>query len=352
MRAVRAQDGCIYHISKDDLPSPPTVEALHSVLSEYAAIPPSALIVMHPNGRQADRASVNALLRDEADDSDEGLVYLFDREALVIDLESEDGRLFMQALDLDVDHLLDDVGHDRESAVPGLSLHILIMTIHVSADKQYDATIDLVQCIRHQHRALSAAISNLERHRGGRQDLITAYQHFASPQLTKYANVLAVYPACMSLVNKVRVTAKMQTSSTNAPAKDRLLSDFVSREKMENVRDGCKRIFDEITRQNSELEAMLQNVATTTENLKVDIEHAYNVDDLIDCEKDANEAHGRLKELFSRPGQRSEPEEDELDTLFDECIGRLRYLVDRRVSIMPSPSVSHSFTESSLYYRM
>lgn len=114
MRAVRAQDGCIYHISKTDLPNPPTVEALHSVLSKYAAIPLSALIVMHPNGRQADRISVSALLHDDADDSDESLVYLFDREVLVTDLESEDGVLFMEALDLDVAHLLDDVGHDRK----------------------------------------------------------------------------------------------------------------------------------------------------------------------------------------------------------------------------------------------
>lgn len=107
---------------------------------------------------------------------------------------------------------------------------------------------------------------------------------------------------------------------------------------MENVRDGCKRIFDEIIRQNSELEAMLQNVATTTENLKGDIEQAYNVDDLVDCEKDATEAHARVKDLFSRPGQRSEEEEDELDGLFDECVARLRYLVDRRVS----PAEAHS----------
>lgn len=201
----------------------------------------------------------------------------------------------------------------------------------ILADKQYDAAIDLIRCIRHQHRALSAAISNLERHRGGRQDLITAYQHFASPLLTKYANVLAVYPACVSLVGKVRVSAKMQISSSSAPAKDRLLSDFVSREKMENVRDGCKRIFDEIMRQNDSLETLLQNVAISTENLKVDVDQAYNVDDLIDCEKDANEARARLKEISERPGQRSEEEEDELDSLFDECVGRLRYLVDRRV---------------------
>lgn len=103
---------------------------------------------------------------------------------------------------------------------------------------------------------------------------------------------------------------------------------------MENVRDGCKRIFNEITRQNQELEEMLQNVALTTEKLKTDVEKEYNVDDLLDCEKDAHEAHARLKELFSRPGQRSEEEEDELDGLFDECIGRLRYLVDRRVSLL------------------
>lgn len=114
MRAVRAQDGAVYHISKADLPSPPTVEALHTALSEYAAIPLSALIVMHPNGRQADRDSVSSLLVDESDDSDEGLVYLFDREALTVDLESDEGRLLLDSLDLDSDRVLDDVGHDRE----------------------------------------------------------------------------------------------------------------------------------------------------------------------------------------------------------------------------------------------
>lgn len=135
----------------------------------------------------------------------------------------------------------------------------------------------------------------------------------------------------MSLVEKVRVSAKMQASSSSSPAKERLLSEFVSKEKMENVRDGCKRIFNEITRQNRELEEMLQNVTSTTEKLKIAVEQDYNVDDLLECEKDATEAHGRLKELFSRPGQRSEEEEDELDGLFDDCIGRLRYLVERRV---------------------
>lgn len=136
----------------------------------------------------------------------------------------------------------------------------------------------------------------------------------------------------MSLVSKVRVSAKMQTSSSSAPAKERMLSDFVSREKMENVRDGCKRIFDEIRRQNDELEALLRNVATTTEHLKAEVQDAYNVDDLEDCEKDANEARARMKELLDRPGHRSEEEEDELGSLFDECVVRLQFLVKRRVS--------------------
>lgn len=112
-----------------------------------------------------------------------------------------------------------------------------------------------------------------------------------------------------------------------------MLSDFVSREKMENVRDGCKRIFDEIRRQNDELEALLRNVATTTENLKVEVEEAYNVDDLVDCEKDAAEARVRMMELLDRSGQRTEEEEVELGSLFEECVARLQFLVERRVSV-------------------
>jgi DNA segregation ATPase FtsK/SpoIIIE-like protein len=146
----------------------------------------------------------------------------------------------------------------------------------------------------------------------------------------------------MSLVGKVRVTAKMQASSPNTPPKDRLLSDFVSREKMENVRDGCKRTLDEIQKKNRDLEEFLQGVADGTEKLKLEINEAYNVEDLVDCEHDAAEAHSRLKELLSRPGQRNDEEDDELDSLYDECMGRLRFLVDRRVSCLIAYSASLS----------
>lgn len=207
-------------------------------------------------------------------------------------------------------------------------------TFRFIADKQYEASIDLIQVIRHQHKALLAAISNLERHRGGRQDTITAYQHFASPLLTKYADLLYAYPSSMSLVNKVHISAKMQSAQNNAPPRERLLGDYVSTEKMGTVRDTCERVLNEIVRKNNELENTLRLVEKGTEKLKAEVQYAHNVDDLLECEKDANEAHARLRELFSRPGQRSEEEEDELDTLFDECIGRLRYLVERRVCFL------------------
>lgn len=376
MRAIRSQDGCVYHLSQADLPRPPTIEAFHSVLSEHAEIPISALIVMHPNGRQVDRDSLALLLQDNnnAEDSDKGkgkgkdkdndndkddqIVYLFDREVLTLDLDSQEGYELLNVLSSDIDHVLNDVGNDGESrrslACPKSSTHVLVELIihalplplpplytrdpHVTADRQFDASMDFIQCIRHQHLALTAALHNLERHRGGRQEAITAYNHFASPLLTKYKDLLAVYPACMALVSKVRVSAKMQTSpSANTPAKERFLSDFVSRDKMENVRDGCQRTLDEIMTKHSDLEKLLKDVAEGTDKLKIDKDERFHVDDLVECEHDATEAHARVRHLLSRPEPRTDEDEDELDTILDECVARLRFLVERRVSDAKEP---------------
>ena len=58
--------------------------------------------------------------------------------------------------------------------------------------------------------------------------------------------------------------------SKSIETKERLLADYVSKEKMESVRDGCKKTLDELERKNKELETILRTVTQGTEQLKLE----------------------------------------------------------------------------------
>lgn len=145
--------------------------------------------------------------------------------------------------------------------------------------RQSELTLHLISSIRNQRTALSAAISNLERHRGGRQDAINAYSHFASPLVDSYRSLLAVYPQAIALAEQVRVSHKLQAQTTSSTrpispersgSKDRYLADYVSLETMQVVRDACQRALDELERKTNELQRVLSVVADGTTALKAE----------------------------------------------------------------------------------
>lgn len=125
MRAVRSLDGFTRDL-EGHLPPNATLEGLYGVLSELYEIPVEALIIMHPSGRQVDRETLHGLLESSSesrgdaqfqsvnDPNATGTVYLFDRELLELDLDSETGLDFMKAMTIDVEHVLATTSRDRE----------------------------------------------------------------------------------------------------------------------------------------------------------------------------------------------------------------------------------------------
>ena len=124
--------------------------------------------------------------------------------------------------------------------------------------------------------------------------------------------------------------------------RDRSLSDFVSREKMDKVVGDCRRTLDTLAGRNVELEALLADVRAGTEQLK-DEERApaSNLDDLDECEKDARESHERLVELLAagHGGGGTTEDAEEIAGINEDTVDRLGYLVERRVG-------KHAETES------
>lgn len=127
MRAVRSLDGFTRDLD-GHLPPNATLEGLYGVLSELYEIPVEALIVMHPSGRQVDRETLHGLLdssseshhnkRSQSSGNDAGgpgTIYLFDRELLQLDLDSEEGLDFMKAMEADMDVVLERTHGDRKA---------------------------------------------------------------------------------------------------------------------------------------------------------------------------------------------------------------------------------------------
>jgi hypothetical protein len=85
-------------------------------------------------------------------------------------------------------------------------------------------------------------------------------QLFASPLLVSYCALLSSYPLSLRLVQKVQVhplllsptnaanwpTKRKPSMSSGSVAKDqkeRYLGDYVSKDKIENVKETCKRVY-------------------------------------------------------------------------------------------------------------
>ena len=152
-----------------------------------------------------------------------------------------------------------------------LAIKLTIGSRH-TATAQRDVSLELVQSIRSQHAATQAALLNLNRHTGGKQETINAYSLYASPLLSNYRDLLSGYNAYISFADKVSVSRKMRTDYVpgSGREKDRMVGEYISKVKMRDVRDQCKKTMDELTRKNVKLEQVLKELRDGTEQLQAE----------------------------------------------------------------------------------
>lgn len=211
----------------------------------------------------------------------------------------------------------------------------------------HESINELLSALHLQRSALSVALANLDRHRAGKQDSVDAFELFASPLLQNYSKVLAECPYATDLVKRIKVHTAFasQRLSPNNNTKDRVLADSLSLDKLRTITQGCEKVYTEMKAKSSELTTLFRGVAI--ESSELDKEHAQeNVDDLADCQRDAQEAYARVFELVAliqnRVHTRSSPISDppsdrdlremlqELQFLETDSRERVLYLVARR----------------------
>lgn len=133
--------------------------------------------------------------------------------------------------------------HESLSQHNLFTLHALVTSIHLQID------------------SLALALANLRRVNSGTSSSFTLFLESAQPALQKYERLLAGWEGAMDAVGKVAVISGLLTRTTSATVgnastvggaggqdKQRYLGDYVSREKMLAVRDGCAKVLGESQR--------------------------------------------------------------------------------------------------------
>ncbi|GAA5870633.1 hypothetical protein JCM3774_001708 [Rhodotorula dairenensis] len=373
---VRSSDGAEFPLHRDDFRNISTLDELrYNLLSPLLSIPPECLILMNEEGapiardeavqhllllastpassvlgpkrapRPADDRSPTGSVVLRGSTSGSGLgagadpgarrIYVFDRDHLDSDPDE-----VAAALAVTEDMVLGEPPLNPEDPLPShlslsqhnlFTLHALVTSIHLQID------------------SLTLALANLRRVNSGTTCSFSLFLESAQPALQKYERLLAGWEGAMDAVGKVAVISGLLTRTAGATAgnastvgvgggqdKQRYLGDYVSREKMLAVRDGCAKVLAELKLRTEGLQATLDTVTSATEAVEGELDITKS--DLLDleaCTQDAEQGHLRIEELVHAGSEMTDPE------LLEQCFAelshadaehrdRIRFLVERK----------------------
>ncbi|GAA6002527.1 hypothetical protein JCM10207_001163 [Rhodosporidiobolus poonsookiae] len=385
---VRSSDGAEFPLAKDDFRNIATVDELRfNLLAPLLSIPPDCLIVMNEEGSPLNRdesvqhlallagtpassavlppsasgagaggaeTPMGASVAERMQHRTERRIYVFDRDHLDADPEE-----VAAALAITEEMVLTEPPLNPEDP----------LTSHLSLSLHNLATLRaLITSIHLQHASLTSALSNLHRVNTGTASSFSLFLDAANPTMERYERLLAGWEASMDAVGRVKVvagllsrggggsgmagasiahghghghgregsTASASGAASAAGEKQRFLGDYVSRDKMLAVRDGCAKVLAELRMRTEGLEVTLKDVVAGTEAVQADLEAtSHDLEDLQACEQDAEHGHLRIEELVQAGEQMTDPELqdqcfEELSVCDAEHRDRIRFLVERK----------------------
>ncbi|KDE06625.1 hypothetical protein MVLG_03120 [Microbotryum lychnidis-dioicae p1A1 Lamole] len=361
---VRASDGAAFPLYKHDLHRITTLDELrYNVLSNLLSIEPDHLICMNEEGAQlrdetvphlallAGSPSTSAVLESSSSrwretnsvsasvsrsvsasvsrsshlrgsttasrsrGAEEKRIYVFDREHLDADPEVVANRLAITEQQVLTEAPLEP--QDPLHSHIGLSLHHL------------DSVHSLIHSIALQHSSLHLALSNLHRVNTGTHASLQVYLDSTQPNLQTWQGLLESWEDSMIAIGKVGVVSAllgkrgsgMGGSSVNSTAQERYLGDYVSRDKMGAVKEGCKRVLDDLVSRTQSMQASVDDVLAKTAIVQTEFDAtSRDMEDLDACAHDAEIGHQRIEELVRASEEMQDP------TLTDQCFEELTLL--------------------------
>ncbi|KAG0667117.1 oligomeric, coiled-coil, peripheral membrane protein [Rhodotorula mucilaginosa] len=376
LSVVRSSDGAEFPLHRDDFRNITTLDELrYNLLSPLLSIPPECLILMNEEGapiardeavrhllllastptssvtgtkavpRPGDNRSPTGSIVMRGSGSSAGLragsdsttrrIYVFDRDHLDSDPDE-----VAAALSVSEEMVLGEPPLNLEDPLPS----------HLSLSQHHLFTLQaLVTSIHLQIDSLALALANLRRVNSGTFSSFSLFLESAQPTMQRYERLLEGWEGAMDAVSKVAVISGLLTRTAGSSAgnastvgvggaggqeKQRYLGDYVSREKMLAVRDGCAKVLAELKLRTEDLQATLDTVTSATEAVEGELDVTKS--DLLDleaCTQDAEQGHLRIEELVHAGSENPELLEQcfaELSHADAEHRDRIRFLIERK----------------------
>ncbi|KAM0750493.1 hypothetical protein T439DRAFT_326457 [Meredithblackwellia eburnea MCA 4105] len=358
--AIRAADGTAFPLNQQDFHGITSLEQFrHHVLSPLLQIPPECIICMNEEGAQLRDDSLpllamlaaNSQSNDAADDRAHPLPP--SSSGPLHPSSDRDRRLFVfdrMLLDADPEEVCEKlyVYEEQLLTVPPLSPEEPVES-HVQLSHHNLGTIyATIEAISLQRASLDLALSNLHRVNADNQGSVDHFQKESKEKIEGFSKLLQGWESAMEAIAKVPViaglTAKGHSRDGSAAAgmsglgkeRERYLGDYVSRDKMLAVKDGCAKVLADINTKAESMLAVLNGVLSGTEAVSEEFEASRrDLESLEALQNDAENSHIRVEELVRIGQDLTDPNLltdcfEELTAIDAETRSRIKYLVEHK----------------------
>ncbi|OCH89638.1 hypothetical protein OBBRIDRAFT_794051 [Obba rivulosa] len=329
IQICRAEDGKVVQaeVSLWDLER---LQSLDSFLVEKTGVAHNALLAYLSDGRRLTKDNV----RDIAGVQDQ-TIYVFNKRYLDLDLT----QVFKE---LHVEPVLEPPAEEAVPSTPPLRPSSLapsyVHTAHIHATR----TQQLLQTLHTQHAALRIASSALDLHVLALADVFEGLSGATTRELARQEGLLSGLPADLQLAARVPVHREFVSPAVrramDAGERGRTLGDYVSREKMMQVVENCRRTHEELKEKFEQTQEAIMRLSHGADEVRAAVADASFLGDAEACARRAQEDFDKMAELgaaLERPTSTS-----------DKALQDLRQLdASLRHEVQLMTQIKNSYTE-------
>ncbi|EMD35555.1 hypothetical protein CERSUDRAFT_116294 [Gelatoporia subvermispora B] len=332
IQVCRAEDGQVVQV-EESLWELERVENLEAFLEEKTGVAHDSILAYLSDGRRLTTDNV----RDLAGVQDQ-TIYVFNKRYLDLDP-------VQVMLDLHLEPALEPSVEETIQSTPPLRPSTLAPTyVHV-AHTHAARTEQLLQSLRVQHTALRIASSALDLHVLSLADVFEGLSEAAGRELARQEGLLSGLSADLELAARVPVHREFVSPAVrramDAGDRGRTLGDYVSRGKMTQVADNCRRTHDELREKLGDAQKAMTRLTQGADEVRAVVADASSLDEAEACVRHAQEEFERMADLGSaleRPTSSS-----------DKALQDLRHLdASLRRELHIITQIKNSYTEQCI----
>ncbi|KAF9530274.1 hypothetical protein CPB83DRAFT_763691 [Crepidotus variabilis] len=270
----RAEDGQVHQVNAS-LRDIETTGSLELFLHQEIGIDEDAALAYLSDGRRLTNANIR-----ELGSAQDGFIFVFNRHHLDLDVE--------EALKLlHVEPVFQPSIEDVTATTPPIRHAQIAAAYARSSHKHHELIQHYTHSLSFQHQGLQIASKNLDFHVLAIAETFDGIASNAQRELEKQTTLLKGVDADLELISRVAVHVEFCSEAVRAAIEagdpQRLLGDYVSKQKMHQVKETCLKTHDELARRFHDVDAAVRRLREGADNVRTTIASTSLLDEADAC---------------------------------------------------------------------